>query len=181
MKCKRVKINTKKMVLSALLLALGMILPMLTMQIPTIGNMLLPMHIPVLLCGFICGAPYGALIGFALPIIRSIVFGAPIMMPNALAMSSELLFYVFFSGFFYCLLKKRNGQIYISLIVTMLIGRAAWGSATYILYYILGNRLTWKLFLMHAFVNSILGIIIQLMLVPCIVKSVKKYIKENGW
>ena len=64
MKCKKI-INTKKMVLSALLLALGMILPMLTMQIPTIGNMLLPMHIPVLLCGFICGAPYGAMIGFA--------------------------------------------------------------------------------------------------------------------
>lgn len=91
MKCKRKqRISTKKMVLSALLMALGMILPMLTMQIPTIGNMLLPMHIPVLLCGFICGAPYGALIGFALPIARSIVFGAPIMMPNALAMSFEL-------------------------------------------------------------------------------------------
>ena len=93
MKCKKI-INTKKMVLSALLLALGMILPMLTMQIPTIGNMLLPMHIPVLLCGFICGAPYGAMIGFALPIIKSIVFGTPILMPNALAMSFELLFLI---------------------------------------------------------------------------------------
>lgn len=108
MKCKKI-INTKKMVLSALLLALGMILPMLTMQIPTIGNMLLPMHIPVLLCGFICGAPYGAMIGFALPIIKSIVFGTPILMPNALAMSFELLCYGFFSGFFLLFIKKKKG------------------------------------------------------------------------
>ena len=178
MKCKKI-INTKKMVLSALLLALGMILPMLTMQIPTIGNMLLPMHIPVLLCGFICGAPYGAMIGFALPIIKSIVFGTPILMPNALAMSFELLCYGFFSGFFYCLLKKRKGQIYVSLILTMFIGRVAWGCATYILYYILGNRLTWKIFLTQAFINSILGIIIQLMIVPYITRIVKVYIGEN--
>lgn len=176
MKC---KINTKKMVLSALLLALGMVLPMLTMQIPTIGNMLLPMHIPVLLCGFICGAPYGAMIGFALPIIKSIVFGAPILMPNALAMSFELLCYGFFSGFFYGLLKNRKGQIYVSLILTMFIGRVAWGCATYILYYILGNRLTWEIFFTQAFINSILGIIIQLMIVPCITKIVKVYIGEN--
>lgn len=179
MKYKRKKISTKKLVLSASLMALGMILPMLTMQIPTIGNMLLPMHIPVLLCGFICGAPYGALIGFALPIVRSIVFGAPIMMPNALAMSFELLCYGFFSGFFYGLLKKRNGQIYISLILTMFIGRAVWGCVTYILYYILGSRLTWKLFFVQAYVNSILGIIIQLTIIPCIVKATKRYIEEN--
>lgn len=46
------KKNYKNMVLSALFLAIGIILPFITMQIPRIGNMLLPMHIPVILCGF---------------------------------------------------------------------------------------------------------------------------------
>ena len=67
--------NTGKIILAAFFLALGIVLPFLTMQIPSIGNMLLPMHIPVLLCGFICGAPYGAAVGFILPLLKSILFG----------------------------------------------------------------------------------------------------------
>lgn len=55
--------NTKKLVLSAFFLALGLVLPFLTGQIPEIGNMISPMHFPVMLCGFICGGPYGALVG----------------------------------------------------------------------------------------------------------------------
>ena len=57
------KHNTKKLVLSGLFLAIGLVLPFLTGQIPEIGNMISPMHFPVLLCGFICGAPYGAVCG----------------------------------------------------------------------------------------------------------------------
>ena len=49
----------KNITLSAFFLALGLVLPFVTGQIPEIGTMLLPMHIPVLLCGFICGKEYG--------------------------------------------------------------------------------------------------------------------------
>lgn len=181
MKDKERRIRTKKMVLSALFLATGMILPVVTMQIPAVGNMLLPMHIPVLLCGFICGAPYGALTGALLPILRSAVFGTPVMMPAACAMSFELLCYGFFSGFLYGLQKKHNGHIFISLILTMLVGRGAWGIAEYLLCGIMGSRLTWKLFMMQAFVNAIPGIMIQLIIIPWIVKAAEKYIKENEW
>ena len=69
-----VKQNTKKLILSAMLLAVGFILPMITGQIRVIGNMLLPMHIPVLLCGFLCGPYYAAMIGAILPLLRSLVF-----------------------------------------------------------------------------------------------------------
>ena len=60
----------KNLTFSAMFLALGMVLPFLTGQIPQIGNMLLPMHIPVLLCGLICGWQYGALVGLILPLLR---------------------------------------------------------------------------------------------------------------
>lgn len=60
----------KKISLSAMFFALGLILPFFTGQIPQIGSMLLPMHIPVFLCGFICGWKYGGVIGFLLPLMR---------------------------------------------------------------------------------------------------------------
>lgn len=68
------KVKTKDIVLSALFLTMGLVLPIFTGQIPQIGNMLLPMHIPVLLCGLICGWKYGLLVGFITPLLRSFIF-----------------------------------------------------------------------------------------------------------
>ena len=85
---RRVKIS--KLVLSGLFLALAFVLPFLTGQVPEIGNMLCPMHIPVLLCGFICGWPYGLLIGFLSPLLRSLILGMPPMFPKAVCMALEL-------------------------------------------------------------------------------------------
>lgn len=166
--------NTGKIILAAFFLALGIVLPFLTMQIPSIGNMLLPMHIPVLLCGFICGAPYGAAVGFILPLLRSILFGVPVMIPNALAMSVELLCYGMFSGCLYKLLKHKKCGIYVSLISAMLIGRIAWGITSFFLFKILGNEFTWMIFATQAFVNAIPGIVIQLILIPAIIVSLGK-------
>ena len=56
--------HLQKMILSAAFLALAYIMPFLTGQIPEIGAMLCPLHIPVLLCGFICGWPWGLAVGF---------------------------------------------------------------------------------------------------------------------
>ena len=53
------QMTVRKTVLAALFLAIGLILPFITMQIPAVGKMLCPMHIPVLLCGYILGGPYG--------------------------------------------------------------------------------------------------------------------------
>ncbi|WP_097004068.1 ECF transporter S component [Lacrimispora amygdalina] len=168
------RMNTRKIVLSALFLAIGIVLPTVTMHVPGIGRMLLPMHIPVLLCGFICGAPYGAIVGSILPICNSVLFGAPPLMPVALAMSIELLFYGMMSGILYRQLKRYKFGIYYSLILTMTIGRIAWGITSYLLFSILGNSFTWIIFLTQAFASAIPGIIIQLIIVPAIVISLRK-------
>ena len=45
------KNHIQNLVLAAMLTAVGIVLPFFTGQIPQIGNMLLPMHLPVLVCG----------------------------------------------------------------------------------------------------------------------------------
>ena len=79
--------NVRNLVLSAMFLALGLTLPFLTGQIPQIGQMLCPMHIPILLCGLVCGWKWGGVIGFITPLLRSVLFGMPVMFPNGIAMA----------------------------------------------------------------------------------------------
>lgn len=78
--------KTKDITVSACLLALGLVLPFLTGQIPSIGNALLPMHYPVFLCGFIVGPIPAMIIGFLCPLLRSMMFTMPPMYPVAIAM-----------------------------------------------------------------------------------------------
>lgn len=99
--------QTRKLVLSAFFMALGIVLPFLTGQIQQIGNKLLPMHIPVLLCGFICGWQYGLAVGLFTPLLRSVMFGMPSLMPTAAAMAVELAVYGLTAGLLYTKLPKR--------------------------------------------------------------------------
>ena len=88
-------------------LALCMVLPFLTGQIPEIGQALSPMHIPVLLCGFACGWPWGLAVGFIAPILRSLIFQMPAMWPNAVSMAFELATYGFCSGILFKVLPSK--------------------------------------------------------------------------
>ena len=75
------KLSVRRLTLSAMLLAIGMLLPFLTGQIQHIGNMLCPMHLPVFICGMVCGPYWGLAVGAVLPVLRSMVFGMPVLMP----------------------------------------------------------------------------------------------------
>ena len=165
-----------KLCISALLLAAGLILPFLTGQIPEIGNMLLPMHLPVLLCGLICGPWYGLAVGMTTPILRSLIFTMPPLYPKALAMSFELGTYALVIGLiFHVLLKKQNIiSLYISLVGAMLAGRAVWGVASAILMGLGGKSFTFAIFITEAFVNAVPGIILQLVLIPAIMEILRR-------
>lgn len=109
------------------MLSLAYILPNFTGNIPQIGNMLLPMHLPTILCGYLCGGPWGAAVGFIAPLMRSAILGMPPPFPTAISMAVEMAVYGFVSGFLYRRLPKTLGGIYASLISAMLIGRVVWG------------------------------------------------------
>ncbi|MBQ9975447.1 MAG: ECF transporter S component [Clostridia bacterium] len=164
------KQRIKRLVLSAMLLAVGIVLPMLTSQIKEIGDTLLPMHIPVLLCGFICSASYGGAVGFLLPFIRSFIFSMPPLYPNAVWMALELMTYGAVSGIVYSKTRRK----YLSLILAMLSGRIVWGIAKAVLLGIAGKSFGLAAFITGGFVDALLGIVIQLILIPLIVKAYER-------
>ena len=164
------------MVLSAMLLALAIVLPFLTGQIREIGNMLCPMHLPVILCGFICGPVYGMAIGIIAPVLRFFLFGMPVIMPFGICMSAELATYGLVSGLLYKFLPKEKIYIYVSLIAAMLSGRVVWGLMRTMFYGLGKAEFGWKLFIAGGFSSAIPGIILQIVLIPIIVMVHKKYI-----
>lgn len=170
------KTLSHKIALSGLFLALALLLPFLTAQIPQIGKVLSPMHIPVLLCGFLCGWPYGLAVGAIAPILRSLLFGMPPIFPVATAMAFELGAYGVFSAFLYNHSKKysRTLSIYLSLIGAMVAGRIVWGFAMYFLMMSSGNPFTINMFIASAFVNALPGIVLHLLVIPPIVKIALK-------
>lgn len=172
--------KTKNLVLSGLFMALGLVMPFLTGQIPSIGSKLLPMHIPILLCGFVCGWPYGLIVGFITPIFRSILFGMPPMFPVAMAMAFELAAYGFVSGLMYNMLPKKTINLFLSLITAMILGRVVWGIISVVLYGLNGMAFSWEIFIGGALINAIPGIIVQIIIIPIIlITLIKAKVLEN--
>ena len=165
--------SIRKLTLAALFLALGLILPFLTGQIREIGNKLLPMHIPVLLCGFICGWKYGLAVGLITPLLRFALFSMPAM-PNALTMALELATYGLITGFLYEKLPNSKFKTYICLIVAMISGRLVWGLSSLLILGIGNGGFNWQMFLGGAILNVIPGIIIQIILVPILIYTLEK-------
>ncbi len=165
------KMSVRQLVLGALFLALALLLPFLTGQIQLLGQQISPMHLPVLLCGFVCGWPIGALVGFIAPLLRSAMFGMPPMFPVAISMAFELCAYGLLTGLLYKLLPKTIPYLYLSLVLAMLGGRLVMGVANWLL---LGGAYTWPMFLSAAFVKAVMAIVIQLALVPLVVMLLKR-------
>lgn len=170
----KTKVNVRTLALSAMFLALGIVLPFFTGQIPQIGNMLLPMHLPVLLCGLLCGWQYGGMVGFILPLLRYAMFGMP-PMPNGIAMAFELAAYGVIVGLLY---SRSRWQcviaLYRSLLIAMVGGRLVWAVVRVLMLGVGGVPFGWQMFLSGAFLTAIPGIILQLVFIPAVMVALDK-------
>ena len=166
--------STAKLTVSGLCLAMCLVLPFLTGQIKEIGSALCPMHLPVFLCGFICGWPWGAAVGFVAPILRSAIFHMPVMFPGAVSMAFELAVYGLVSGYIYSKLPRSTKSTYIALVAAMLFGRAVWGIVRFLMAVLFNLQFTLDMFVAGAFITAIPGIALQLLLIPPIVSAVTK-------
>lgn len=162
-----------KLVYAAMCLALALVLPFLTGQIPQIGSALCPMHLPVLLAGYLCGPWWGAAVGACAPLLRHLWLGMPPLV-TALGMTFELGTYGLVVGMLYRVLPKKLSGIYISLLCAMVAGRAVWGCAMMVIMGIGGSPFTWSAFLAGALLNAIPGIVVQLVLIPLLVRALYK-------
>ena len=93
-------------------------------------------------------------------------------------MAAELMTYGFVSGLLYSSLRKvirsQTTRLYFSLVTAMLSGRVVWGITKALLLGIGGKAFTLMAFLTGGFTDALIGIIIQLILVPIIVKIYEK-------
>lgn len=165
---------TRKLVFAALLLALAMVLPFLTGQIPQIGQALCPMHIPVLLCGFVCGPIYAMAVGFIAPLLRFALFGMPPIFPTGVSMAFELLTYGLVAGLCYKHLPRRRINIYASLLIAMVAGRLVWGVVRFILTGLQPAKFGLAAFWAGAVAGSVPGIIVHIVLIPLLVMALEK-------
>ena len=167
--------HLKRLTVAAMMLALALLLPFLTGQVPAIGKMLAPMHLPVLLCGLLCGPIFGFAVGIVAAPLRFVLFGAP-QMPNVLYMTAELAAYGLFSGLFHHILPKRKLCLYISLILAMIGGRVAY-AITFIAINLSGAKTVEALILPIVSATVLTawpGMIIQILIIPTVLIILQK-------
>lgn len=165
-----------RLVYASLFLALALVLPFLTGQIPQIGAMMTPMHFPVLLCGFLCGWQWGIAVDFSAPLLRSVLFGMPVMYPMAVCMALELATYVAVAGMLYRVFPQKRRFLYVSLIISMIFGRLVWGLARFLCAGLDISTFGLSAFWTGAVAISVPGILLQLLIVPALVIVSEKYI-----
>ena len=145
--------TTRSLVLAALFLALAFVLPMITGHVPQVGNMLCPMHFPILLCGFVLGGPWGLAVGF---------------------MAFELAAYGLVSGVLWHKVKHTVPMMYASLVTAMVAGRLVWGAVRFVLAGLTGSSFPFNAFLSGALLTAVPGIVAQLVLIPLILIALQK-------
>lgn len=177
------KTYIRNMVYSAMFLAIALLLPFLTGQVPQIGGMLCPMHLPVLLAGFVCGPFWGGAVGLVCPLLRHMLFAMPPLV-TAIAMTAELCAYGFLAGVFHRITKKLFSAksilaVYIALVLAMLGGRIVWGLASAVLMLAGQTEFSLAAFWTSGFVSAWPGMILQLVLIPPLWKVMGKVRSEQ--
>ncbi|MBQ6334807.1 MAG: ECF transporter S component [Erysipelotrichaceae bacterium] len=165
--------RTKQLVLTALFIAIGTVLPQAFHMIPNAGSVVLPMHIPVLVAGFAVGPLFGCLCGILTPILSHFIFGMP-PTPVLPGMICELAMYGFMTGLLSRLIKMENKLVknYVVLILAMLAGRVTYGILNSLIFR--AGNYSLQTWIAAAFITAIPGIIIQLVLIPILVTRLQK-------
>lgn len=168
----RTRNSIKNMTMAAVCVALCVVLPIAFHSIPDAGSVFLPMHIPVLICGMICGWPYGFLCGLVGPLLSSALTGMP---PIAFlpAMMVECATYGMVSGLMlkYVHTRRIYADLYIALVTAMLAGRVVSGIAKTLIF---TPGLAMSAWITASFVTALPGILIQLVFLPGVVFTLMK-------
>lgn len=165
--------NVKKSIITAVCIALCYVIPLMFHGIQNAGSIFCPMHIPVFICGLICGWQYGLLCGIAGPALSSALSGMP---PVAIlpSMMVELAAYGTAAGLMMKLVRTKStyADLYISLIVAIVCGRVLAGLAKALIF--ARGSYSMSAWIAGSVVTSWPGTIIQLVFIPTIVFALMK-------
>lgn len=165
--------NVKKSIITAVCIALCYVIPLMFHGIQNAGNIFCPMHIPVFICGLICGWQYGLLCGIAGPALSSALSGMP---PVAIlpSMMVELAAYGTAAGLMMNLVRTKStyADLYISLIVAIVCGRVLAGLAKALIF--ARGSYSMSAWIAGSVVTSWPGTVIQLVFIPTIVFALMK-------
>ncbi len=165
--------KTRQMTYAALFLAVSVILPSIFHMSGIDGRIFLPMHLPILLSGFFISPGMAFVVGLLAPFLNTLVSGMPVLFPIAIIMSVELSVY----GFVTALIAGSNRRMpFAALVLAMVLGRLAAGITVYVLVALFGVTINPAIYLQGAVLTGIPGIVIQLILIPLLLK----YIKRNA-
>lgn len=169
--------TTKKLVYTAVFLALGILFPMLFHLLGLPGQVLLPMHVPIFLGALTLGPISGFIVGILTPILSSLLTGMPPMIPMVPIMVFELAAYGFFAGFLY---EKYPKNVFIPLITAMIIGRIVAGITAWSVFNIFNmDEINILTYISSSFVKGLPGIIMSLVLVPLLYKRMPVEVKNS--
>lgn len=170
--------DLKKIILAALYIALGLVLPFVFHAVPSGGTIFLPMHIPVILAGLTIGVLYSVLVGLLTPILSFFLTNMPtsVVLPG---MTLELITYALACSLLIKVIKTKYSylNVYLTLIIAMLLGRAVSGLTNAFIFQ--AGTYTFKTWVSLSFVTAIPGIIIQLVLIPNLYVLFKKYLLKD--
>lgn len=172
----------RKLTFSAMFLALALVLPFLTGQIPQVGALLSPMHIPAFLCGLVCGPLWGGVVGFVSPLLRFVLFSMPPVMA-AIPMAFELAAYGAVAGILYHVFDKisghKVGSLYAALIVAMLGGRIVNALVKSAVLGMSGSEFSLVVIFIELFTGTWAGILVQLIVIPPLVVLLERFVKSG--
>lgn len=178
-------VRTKRLALGALFTALGILLPLafhLT-GIPAAGQVFLPMHIPVLLCGLILGPVYGAVCGAVCPVAGFLLMNMPAA-GRVLFMTVELCAYGLSAGLLYrkCGLDRLRLGVYPALLGAMLSGRLLYALALTAAATLFGMESVSAYLAVQATITGLAGIAVQAVVLPPLVKLFERsaFARELG-
>ena len=171
--------NVQRLVIAAVLIALGLVLPLFLGQVQVFMQGVSPMHIPALLAGLTLGPIWGVAVGAITPILRGFVFGMPPLMPTGVSMAFELAAYGCLTGLIYPLFVRRFEKnhlpaILLSMLIAMVLGRFVGGAAQAILQTTRGNQYAFSTFVTAYFVKTAVGAVLHLIAVPLITLALER-------
>lgn len=163
----------KKAIYTAVCVALCVVLPLAFHGIKGAGSIFLPMHIPVILCALLCGAPFGLLCGILGPLASSLLTGMPPFgyMPK---MMVELAIYGLLVGLLFTFVRTRClwADLYISLIAGLVIGRVVYAVVNTLVF--ASGKFALSAWFASYFVKCLPGLLIQLIAIPLLYFALEK-------